>query len=94
MVVEFWHGEPFQDGDHTDRSGGQWPTANTQGAYPATVQAGVIGDGYISGPSIRAQFSHSPPDLLLTMDAGQGNVIFSQDQSDMDSGSNNSSGVE
>ena len=62
-----------------------------KGAYPISIQAGVVGDGYISGPSIRAQVRHSPADMLLTdWTPDQGNVIFfRKDQSDMDSASSN-----
>ena len=48
-----------------------------KGVRPISIQAGVLGEGYLSGPQIEAQIEISPADLLLTdWTPEQGNVLF------------------
>jgi hypothetical protein len=46
-------------------------------AFAVEVYSGVLGDGYISGPTIDADIWYAPSDLLLTdWEPNQGNLVF------------------
>ena len=78
MVVEAlaWGGVSDIEGT-TLRAEGSGLLSIPKGIRPISIQSGVLGDGYISGPTINAQLWVSPADLLLTdWTPEQGNVIF------------------